>query len=62
MKYITILNFSGRKDGNCEQISNIIKHYYEQDANICANAISVNIEPCKDCNYECLRTNSKCAK
>ena len=59
MNNITILNFSGRNNGNCSNISNYIAHYHKR-----TNARIVRIpeyfSPCGNCNYECLTPGMRC--
>lgn len=57
-KRVMILSFSGRKSGNCEQISEFIKEYLGE-AEIFR--FSENpIRPCGDCRYQCFDDNRMC--
>ena len=60
-KIITILNFSGRNDGNCEQICKFIEHFHA-NTNICVINIKDHFDTCKNCNYQCLRPEQVCPK
>ena len=57
--YVTILNFSDRKDGNCATIVRYISDSCS-NSNICVYSISEYVQPCADCNYECLRPAERC--
>lgn len=59
MKNIGILNFSGRKYGNCASIVSYITNFHA-NANICIYNISEQIAPCGECDYECLTTGDGC--
>lgn len=58
MNRITILTFSGRPDGNCANISNVILNYYKQ-AHVCSFVVN-NIPLCGTCHYECLKPGELC--
>ena len=62
MKYVSILNFSGRNAGNCQAISDLIKQYHAPFANICAQVCNPRLEPCNNCKYECLQDNKTCIR
>ena len=61
MNNVTILNFSGRNNGNCSAITDYI-------ATFCANAnvhsihIDHRFEACGGCDYECLKPGVTCPK
>ena len=59
MKNITILNFSGRKDGNCAHIAEHIS-VRRADTFVHIYAIDRRISPCNNCNYECLQPGVTC--
>ena len=59
MNNITILNFSGRNDGNCAAIAKFISEYHT-NANICVYNANEHVKPCADCNYECLTHGISC--
>ena len=56
-KNVVILNFSPRNDGNCGQICNFIAEYYKR-TNVFV--YDVRLEPCGNCNYECLTSGERC--
>ena len=57
---ITILNFSGRKEGNCSNVTRVLENEFkEQEVNI-INFNEVNIFSCSNCNYECFKENDQC--
>ena len=60
MNNVTILNFSGRNDGNCAAIAKFVSERHA-NANICVYNINENVEPCGKCNYECLTPGVSCA-
>lgn len=45
-----IISFSGRKDGNCDQIAS----YISNDADQIVYMRDVTTQPCANCNYECM--------
>ena len=57
--YITILNFSGRNSGNCSAIADYISDFC-MNSNICVYNVSEHVQPCADCDYECLRPAKRC--
>ena len=59
MKNIVILNFSGRKTGNCSAISDYIKTFYAE-ANVMAFHIDQTFGTCGCCDYECLKPGVRC--
>ena len=59
MQTLTILNFSARNDGNCASIANYIKDL-NANSNICIYNIFEQIDPCSNCNYECLKPTGVC--
>lgn len=56
-KNVVILNFSGRKIGNCGRICDFLTDFYNR-TNVCS--LFVNVGCCGNCNYECLNTNAIC--
>lgn len=58
-KNVVILNFSGRKNGNCSAIAQHITNYYE-NANIRSYHIDHKFGACGGCNYECLAPGVTC--
>ena len=61
MNQITILNFSGRNNGNCSAISEYIKTFYS-DSSVFEFHIDQNYGSCGGCNYECLIPGAMCPK
>ena len=58
-KNVVILNFSGRKIGNCSAIEQHISEHYA-NANICSFHIDQTYGNCGGCNYECLKPGVVC--
>ena len=56
---ITILNFSPRTNGNCEQITQYIKDFHSESI-VKIYHIESNVTPCSACDYECLKPGSVC--
>lgn len=56
-KNVVLLNFSGRKIGNCGKICDFVADFYNR-TNVCL--LSVNLESCGKCNYECLNPSTIC--
>lgn len=59
MNSIVILNFSGRKHGNCSRITEEIELFYNK-ASVCSVRIADHFTPCGQCDCECLKTNAEC--
>ena len=59
MKNIIILNFSGRKSGNCASVADVLKELHN-GTNVRDVRVSDKFHPCTDCDYECLRIGGKC--
>lgn len=59
MRNITILNFSGRKAGNCAGVETVIRCTFP-NANIRAISVSSVYSPCNSCDYECLKPDVRC--
>ena len=55
-----IINFSGRKNGNCENISKVIRDYFNLDELEIINFNNLNIQPCTNCNYDCFINKENC--
>jgi len=54
---MVIVSFSGRKNGNCEQISRYIA---EQVGGEIFSFADFSIEPCGKCEYECFKDRERC--
>lgn len=57
---IAIINFSGRADGNCADISNILARKYEKECVERFDFCNVNVSPCGKCDYECFKEEKPC--
>ena len=55
----SIINFSGRNNGNCNDIAEYIKEVLNADIDI-LDFCGTKITPCGNCNYECLDTADGC--
>ena len=55
---ILVLNFSGRENGNCENIAKVIQEELKNVEVI--NFNQINIFPCSNCNYECFKNKNEC--
>lgn len=55
---VTIVSFSGRKNGNCSHIARVIQGII-QNANILSFS-DIRIQPCGGCEYECFRARESC--
>lgn len=55
-----IINFSGRRNGNCENVGNVIRDTFNFDDIEIINFHSLNIKPCTNCGYECFNNKEKC--
>ena len=55
---VLVLNFSGRENGNCENIAKVIQKELENVEII--NFNEINIFPCSNCNYECFKNKNEC--
>ena len=59
LKNVVILNFSGRNNGNCEDISMFIETFYV-NSNTCSYKVGEYYSPFGNCDYECLRQGPGC--
>lgn len=58
---ITVISFSGRRNGNCQRIAKRIMQFFE-----CRNAVlydfsDFSISPCGKCQLECFKEKSDCS-
>lgn len=59
-KFITVLSFSSRNNGNCANISQYLSNYYKQ-ANVKSFVVdSESVPPCGKCDCECLKPGEAC--
>ena len=61
MRKVTILNFSGRNNGNCKAVADCIISAFSK-ANVCSFIIPSIFEPCNGCDYQCLKPGEVCPK
>ena len=54
---VVILSFSGRKNGNCEQIA---RHIQSLTGGKLLAFSDLNVHPCGRCGYECFRKGDAC--
>ena len=59
-KNIVLIQFSSRKQGNCSSISREITDHYRKEVVTRFTADSSIIQPCNNCNYECLTPGKLC--
>ncbi len=57
---ITIVNFSGRKNGNCHAISKVIADVHSAEGKHVFNFCDINFVPCGKCEYECFSPDKQC--
>lgn len=58
---VVIVSFSSRIGGNCDQISEYIRSYIQNQAKILVYKFSdFTISPCGSCNYQCFAENTAC--
>lgn len=57
---VTIINFSGRANGNCSNISNILARKYESESVESFDFCSESVSPCGKCDYECFKEEKPC--
>ncbi len=57
---ITIVNFSGRKSGNCRAISKVIAASHYADETSVFDFCDIKLEPCGRCEYECFGSEKQC--
>jgi len=55
---VSILSFSGRKNGNCAAIAAYLKQLYGDDAVIYSFG-DFKLTPCGDCNHECFSSGKE---
>lgn len=59
-KYVTILSFSSRPNGNCAKISQYLSNYHKQ-TNVRSYIIDAEtVHPCGKCDCECLKSGMHC--
>ena len=56
-KKVVILNFSPRSEGNCAKIADFVADFHNR-TNVSVH--HVHMEPCSNCNYECLTPGVVC--
>lgn len=59
-KNILLIQFSSRKQGNCSAISAQIAAHYAADTVAQFSADEKVVQPCNNCNYECLLPGKLC--
>ena len=59
-KNIVLIQFSSRVSGNCAAITRYIKDYYAGNTVSTFIMDTNTVQPCSNCNYECLNPNAKC--
>lgn len=57
---IIIVNFSGRKNGNCHSISKVIANVHSADNTNVYNFCDIKLAPCGKCEYECFDLDKQC--
>ncbi len=55
-----VINFSGRENGNCDNISKSIQEMFHMDEVEIVSFNHLNVQPCTKCNYECFENKEKC--
>lgn len=56
---VVILNFSGRKVGNCSAIQECISQHHA-NSNVRSYHIDREFQTCGNCDYECLKPDASC--
>ena len=56
---IVVVNFSSRKDGNCYQISGVVKKHYKEKKVKIFNFYENTYYSCGHCDYECFKKKCK---
>lgn len=56
---IVVVNFSSRKDGNCYQISGVVKKHYKEKKVKIFNFYENTYNSCGHCDYECFKKKCK---
>lgn len=57
---IVLIRFSSREKGNCAAISDEIRQLYCDDSVVQFTVDANVVQPCSNCNYECLTPNLSC--
>lgn len=58
---ISVVNFSGRPNGNCYKIARTVKQALSQDNDILLRDFgALNISPCGRCGYGCFKERTDC--
>ncbi|MBQ8813942.1 MAG: hypothetical protein IJZ85_05570 [Lachnospiraceae bacterium] len=56
-----IVSFSGRKDGNCSRIADVVKNVLAAQGDVSEYSFSeIKITSCGNCGYECFSAREKC--
>lgn len=55
-----VVNFSGRRNGNCENVSKVIQEMFNMDEVEIISFNNINIQPCTNCDYECFDNKENC--
>ena len=55
-----VINFSGRNNGNCENVAKVIQDMFQMEEVEIINFNQLNITPCTNCNYECFDNKENC--
>ena len=59
-KNIVLIRFSSRKCGNCNAISEYIQNYYSAEQVSVYTMDANSVQPCSNCDYECLTPGKNC--
>jgi len=57
---IAIINFSGRRGGNCHDIAEFISVKHVQNNVTLLNMCDMDVNPCGKCGYECFSRDKTC--
>ena len=59
-KSIVLIRFSSRNFGNCKAIADKIRDYYQTKKVLDFTVDANTVEPCSNCDYECLTPGKTC--
>ena len=57
---IVLIRFSSREFGNCASVAGEITNYYSNDTVISYTVDGNTVQPCNNCDYECLHPQKLC--
>ena len=57
---ITVISFSGRRNGNCQSIAKEIVSFFKNEDTVLYDFADIAISPCGKCDVECFQKKTSC--